>query len=387
MAAKITFFNVGNGDMTLIRLESGRTILIDVRIRAAADDQDDDETRDVAKDLRDRLVRDKEGRLYVDAYLQGHPDADHCTGLQEHLHIGSPEDFNKKDDKIFIREIWSSPIVFRRADKTLKLCDDAKAFWTEARRRVKRYRDSKGDVGEGDRILILGEDQDGKTDDLTAILIKVDQIITKVNGTVDSSFSAYLLGPLPKATDESEEDALAKNRSSVILQMTIASGGVSDACLFLTGGDAEVAIWERQWKKHQKKPGVLEYDLLQAPHHCSWRSLSYDSWSMLREKAKVNAEARKALGQARKGATIVASSDPIKDDDNDPPCIRAKREYEEVVKEPKGEFICVGEHPTSDDPEPLEFEITKDGTTRKLKRMNAPAIITGAIGGQPLRHG
>ena len=34
MVAKIAFFPVGNGDMTLVELESGRKILIDINIRA-----------------------------------------------------------------------------------------------------------------------------------------------------------------------------------------------------------------------------------------------------------------------------------------------------------------------------------------------------------------
>jgi hypothetical protein len=48
MATLITFFPVANGDMTLICLgdKSGKTILIDCNIRAAADDPDD-KTRDV----------------------------------------------------------------------------------------------------------------------------------------------------------------------------------------------------------------------------------------------------------------------------------------------------------------------------------------------------
>jgi hypothetical protein len=56
MATSITFFPVGNGDMTLIGLgdKAGTTILIDCNIRAAADDPND-KTRDVAKDLRERL--------------------------------------------------------------------------------------------------------------------------------------------------------------------------------------------------------------------------------------------------------------------------------------------------------------------------------------------
>ena len=62
MASKITLFPVGNGDMTLIETDSGRKILIDLNIRAAADDPDDD-TPDGASILRERLERDAEGRL------------------------------------------------------------------------------------------------------------------------------------------------------------------------------------------------------------------------------------------------------------------------------------------------------------------------------------
>ena len=54
MTSKISFFPVGNGDMTLIETESKRKILIDMNIRAAADDPDD-ETPDVAEMLRERL--------------------------------------------------------------------------------------------------------------------------------------------------------------------------------------------------------------------------------------------------------------------------------------------------------------------------------------------
>ena len=68
MTIKTTHFRVGNGDMTLIVLPSGRRILIDINIRSAADNPDDD-TPDVAGQLRDRLVRDDQGRLYIDAFL------------------------------------------------------------------------------------------------------------------------------------------------------------------------------------------------------------------------------------------------------------------------------------------------------------------------------
>jgi hypothetical protein len=142
----------------------------------AADDPEDD-TRDVAKDLRARLKRDSKKRPYVDAFLLSHPDQDHCRGLEKHFYLGPPEDYpdDKKMDqekRIFIRELWSSPLVFRRASKSFVLCKDASAFSAEARRRVKVNREKKfSGVEEGNRILVLWEDEDGKTDDLGPILV------------------------------------------------------------------------------------------------------------------------------------------------------------------------------------------------------------------------
>lgn len=386
MAAKLTFFPVGNGAMTLIELESGRTILIDTNIRAKADDPNNT-TPDVARDLKERLKRDREGRLYVDALLVSHPDQDHCRGVQAHFHLGDPENFPKSSNKIFVRELWSSPMVFRRGSKFHPLCPDAVAFNAEAKRRVKLFREGAM-ISDGNRIQILGEDQDGKTDDITLILVKADEVFSKVNGQVDSTFSARLLAPHPKFQEETEEDITSKNHSSTILNISLASGGYQDAGRFLTGGDAEVAIWERLWERHKQHPDWLTYNVLEAPHHCSWHTLSNDSWSELKEKAVVSESARKALSRARTGAVVVASSAPIKDDDNDPPCIRAKREYEAIVSAVNGSFICMGEHPSEKSPEPLVLEILSGGVRKVTKPVTTSgALGLGAVGKQPMPHG
>ena len=387
MKAKLNFFPVGNGDMTLIQTESGKSILVDINIRVAADNPDD-ETPDVAANLRDRLKRDAEGRLYVDAFLLSHPDQDHCAGLRNHFHIGSPDDWSEDDDKILIREMWSSPMVFRRASSKNTLCKDAKAFNTEAQRRVQEFRDNGSDVSDGDRILILGEDENGKTDNLEDILIRVDETFSRVNGADDHSFSAYLLAPLPKDDEEDGEEGLSKNKSSTILQFSLSGEGCADKCRFLTGGDAEAAIWEKLWDRHKDNPDCLTYDVLLTPHHCSWHSLSYDSWSDRGENAKVCQPARDALSQGRSGALLIASSNPIKDDDNDPPCIRAKREYEDMADEFSGELKCVGELPSEGNPDVLEVEATRNGPKPLLKHLASATILgTGAIGRQPLGHG
>lgn len=383
MSAMITFFPVGCGDMTLVRLADAdtTTLLIDVRIRGAADDPED-ETRDVAADLRERLPRDSMNRPYVHAFLLSHPDQDHCTGLETHFHLGPLSEYPDDDKpdaekKIVIREIWSSPIVFRRASKQHVLCADAKAFQREAKRRVARFRAGTGGQ-DGERILILGEDENGKTDDLKAILIKAGERFNRINGSANVYFEAHLLAPLPKMDDDDDE-LLGKNHSSTILNLRLASSALRlDAARFLTGGDAEVAVWERVWETYQGTPEVLDYNVLQTPHHCSWHALSHDSWSKLKEKAKVAPNARAALGRAQFGAIIVASSKPVKDDDADPPCIRAKREYQDVLSGVSGTFLCTEEHPNTWSPEPLEIEITAAGARKKNARGSAVASVAAA---------
>jgi len=389
MPTSLIHFPVGCGDMTLIVLgdKQQTTILIDCNIREAADDPDDD-TRDVAKDLRERLKRDSKGRPYVDVFLTGHPDQDHCRGIQKHFHLGAPKDY--PDDKnpggqkkILIGEIWSSPIVFRRASKDHTLCDDAKALQKEAKRRVQLAR-AKQCVGidTGDRILVLGEDVDGKTDDLRGILVKVDETFDRLNGTRNQLFKARLLAPLLLSDNEQEEEELGKNHSSVVLNIELADTSERKTVKnFLTGGDAEVLIWEKLWAKHKRKPEVLAYDSVLTPHHCSWHTLSHDSRTDLGDKAKVSADAKSALSQIRQGGYIIASSNPIKDDDCDPPCYAAKLEYESIAKGAEGEFLCTGEYPTESAPAPLEFTIA-DGKLAKSARKaaaSAPAILSAGI--------
>jgi hypothetical protein len=386
---KITFFPVDNGDMTLISLgdTAGTTILIDCNIRAAADDPED-ETRDVAADLRGCLNRDSNERPYVDVLLLTHPDLDHCRGMQKHFHLGALKDYpdDKKPDKekkIVVSQMWSSPVVFRRASKDHPLGDDALAFQSEAKRRVGRARDAQfSGIAAGDRILILGEDECGKTDDLRPILVKIDEVFESINGTRTGLFSARLLAPLPFTDDETEEEELGKNHSSVVLNLELADTAMRQTVkTLLIGGDAEVLIWEKLWDKHSKNPLRLAYDMLLTPHHCSWHSLSRDSRSEMGDKAKVSPSAKSALSQIRKEGYIISSSCPIKDGECDPPCHAARMEYESIAKGVKGQFICTGEHPTETAPAPLEFTVSDGKLVKSVDSAvaSAPAFLTAGM--------
>ncbi len=254
MKPEIIFFPVGNGDMTLIKLESERTILVDTNIRVPSD-----EIRDVAADLRKSLKKDDKGRPYVDVMVLSHPDADHCRGFEEHFHTGSMDNYadSATPQKIVIREMWSSPLVFRRAQSKHTLGPDAKAWNREAKRRVALFKSTRSTGNDGDRVLVMGEDRDGKTDDILDIVLKEGATITKLCGTVEPNFSALLLAPLISSSDE-EEEILTKNDSSIVMNYTIGAGTNPTAVKFIDGGDAEVAIWERLWERHAKDVTALQ---------------------------------------------------------------------------------------------------------------------------------
>src|SRR3990172_2256871 len=119
----VTFFPVGNGGMTLIKLNDGlnaslkTTILIDINIRDTSSSED--EICDVAQELRDRLPIDSKKRSYVDAYILTHQDDDHVLGLKEHFHLGPLDDYKEPNDdenpKIVIKELWGTPRFWKQA--------------------------------------------------------------------------------------------------------------------------------------------------------------------------------------------------------------------------------------------------------------------------------
>jgi len=381
MTATATHFKVGNGDMALFTMDDGHSLLVDINIRSGADDPDNGDVPDVAGQLRDRLVRDNHGRLYVDAFLLTHPDADHCTGLREHFHLGPLSDWSRSADKIVIREMWSSPLVFRRASSLHVLCEDACAWSAEARRRVRMHRE-KGFGAAGDLVTIMGKDTGGKTDDIMEIVCQVDDEFDLIAGDV-GAFRARLIAPMP-ADDDAEAEVLSKNNSSVIMTLDLRGDHVASAARYLIGGDAEVEIWEKVWKRNKNQAHLLEYDVLVAPHHCSWRSLSHYSWSTWGEAARVSEDAKSALGQARQRARILTSSKTISDDDSDPPSTRARREYRSMLQPVIGDFQCIADHAGD---QPYEIEVSYAGHKPKRPRLAAAVAAGTGIGSQPLPHG
>lgn len=382
MTAFIEFFPVGNGDMTLITLESGKRILIDINIRQNADNEKKTDYPNVATMLKEgSLELDTNGRPYVDVFVLTHPDRDHCSGLTTHFHLGSPSTWKTADEDenqtILIREMWSSPLTFRRMDKVDgTLTPNAEAWQKEAKRRVKLFKDGdKNKNQDGNRILILGEDvHHEKTDGLEDIMIQVGQTFQQICGQTDTSFSALLLSP-QLVTVEEAETLSGKNNSSIVLLFTITSEKNNQAAKFLTGGDAEVGTWERIWSRNLNDTSKLKYNILQTPHHCSLGVISHDQYNDQGnnkgkgEGCEISVDALKALSQTMDGAFIIASSEePEKKSGKD----LASRVYQNIASKSSGKvFFTMVDSPDK----PLKLTITSEGPNSSGKKEKfAPPI-------------
>jgi hypothetical protein len=383
----ITFFPVGNGGMTLIRLNDSMktTILIDIDIRDTEASEND--ICDVAQELRDRLPTDSNNRPYVDAFILTHRHDDHILGFEKQFHAGSIEDYEVPEEdeegKIIIRELWSTPRFWKRASGNYPLSDDAKAFNKEMKRRVNLFEENQTIQPENDRAIIVGEDPDGKTDNLGLITRDIDSGFAKINERyISSKFEGFILGPIKQQEDEADEDFDQKNRQSIILQLTIKESNYNHKILMT--GDAECFVWKTIWKLY-KESDRLDYDLLLNPHHCSWHALSYDSQSEC-DDPQVCEDAKSALSQSISSARIIAQCKPIKNNDDDPPSKAAKDEYIGIVTE--NNFYCTDEYPKEKNPEPLEFNLTANGPQKKgIKEKSKLSVAALASTKESYPHG
>ncbi len=380
----ITFFPVGekNGGMILLRLNDANqtTILIDSSI---GEDLIADHC-DVAQELYDRLPKDGSERPYVDAFILTHRHQDHLLGIQKYFHLDALSEYVKpKEDekpKIVIRELWSTDIFWKPESKNYILCDDAKAFNKEMKRRVNLYIDKKQMQSEGDRAIIIGKQED-ETKDIT---YDINSIFSKINEVeLSSKMSTLILGPLERQKNEEDDAFNDMNRQSIVFQMTIKESDYDNKLLL--PADAECFVWESFWRLYKNDKDKLEYDLLSAPHHCSWHSLSYDSQSK-DKNPQINKDAFSALSQCKEGAYIVSQSKAIKENDADPPSKAAKDEYLKIVC--NEQFICTNEYPSEKKPEPLEFNLTSGGPQKKgIKEKSKIAIAALASTKEAYPHG
>lgn len=363
---KIAFLPVDNGNMTFIKLNdvNETTILYDMYIREKATDEND-KTYDVLKYLKDNLKIDSKGRHFVDVFILSHHDDDHIRGFESYFYRGDIDKIPDNCEKIYIKEIWGSSRFFKRASKYNTLEDGALTFNKEMKRRYDLHKKHKKIQEEGNRIIILGESEDDKTDHVEDIVYKIGESIHMLNNrNLSSKIDINILGPIEQQKDEIDDLYKRKNRGSVILQLNIKQDSYTNQILLTGDAGADVL----QYMHNIYPLSKFKYDILLAPHHCS-------KYSMFNKQSNGSCEisktALKVLSQANKGANIIASCREF--GENTPPHKEAKKEYEEIVG--NSNFLYTMGYKKGS--ELIEFELTGLGH-KEIVNASKPKITTAS---------
>jgi hypothetical protein len=344
----IAFSPVGCGDSITVVVDNDTIVQIDIHHVADAE-KDDDPRIPIIDELVDALPK-RDGKPYLAVFGATHLDNDHICGFKRLL------------DEVTIGDLWFTPRVLWDQDE---LSDDAKAFRDEAERRIKKLK-AEGQVGSGDRIRIIGyHDSLEKHSDIYkdlpegAVTVPGSEFTALDGEDFDGKFRAFVDAPFKEDGDKDRND------TSFGLQITVTDGDNDLKAIVL--GDLAYPTVNRIFERSDDAD--LEFDVFLGPHHCS-KSVMYWQCEGDNEEKLQQALLDKIGAAACDDAYIVVSSTPIpasnKSGDNPPHVIAADR-YRELVDD--GHFLCTGEHPTEEAPEPIVFELGADG------------VVLGATGG------
>lgn len=349
MKHSIKFYPVGNGDCCLVDIGgANKKMMFDCNFRQKAED-DNDEMYDVFEDLTSNELTKKHGLHFLDAFLLTHPDQDHCRDFENKFYLGDPDkikDSDKEAKKILIGELWYSPRVFEESGSDLNA--DAKAFKKEATRRMDLYKsDKKKADSDGNRIRIIGWSDNPDLKGLKDRIVTPGDIISEVNGAICRHFEMFIHAPFK--TNINGED---RNMTSIVSQLRFMSDKNSnDIARVFLAGDTEWRVIEHIMDVTDDD-NYLHWDLLEAPHHCSYKFFADD------REDDPNQESLDFLDKKESGAFVISSSKVVKKNSDNPPCQKAKNRY--VGKVGEGNFICTSGTSEDEADEPVIFDI-EDG--------------------------
>ena len=358
---KLKFYPVGNGDTALATLSGEQHLMVDCKIdNDAAENKD---KFDVKKDLLAILPKDTQGRHHLDAFILTHPDQDHCVGFKDTFFCDDPEryDANAIERKaIIIDELWFSDTLFDRFDSPLS--EAANNFKKEAQRRKNLYISNPSKAqSAGNRLVLIDFLENVDNSALRTVTVEPGSSTSLINGTRKTDFSIFVHGPFKTPTPDSQD----RNETSVIMQLRFGVGTDGMASLAFLAGDADYNRFKRLLDERDDES--IEWDLLLAPHHCSW---TYFNMTPQAEYPTPQESSLEFLDRQRGSGFIVASSKKIEDDDDNPPHYAAKKEY--CKKTNSGDFFNTGEKPL----ECLEFAVTASG----FKKLEKPGLSVAAAG-------
>jgi len=369
MATTLTFYPVGNGDSSLIKLQNERWVLMDYRHQAQGEDSTTP-TIDLQKRLRHELDDAKRNEFDVVAFTHG--DEDHIGGSSDFFHLDHSTKY-QSGKRARIKTLWvpAAMILDKGADTTE--CDECDILRQEVRYRLKNNC--------GVRIFSRPKELEAwlKSAGLT---VESRQHLISDAGQCAPDFTIAADGveffchsPFVKHCDGGD---VQRNEAGLVFNVRFEVMG--RRIQYFAIGDADYTVLEDivGITAYHHNEDRLDWHLYKAPHHCSYKALSSDKGA--KETTPTDSVAS-LLKRGQTGGYIVASCNPIDDsreaeDQTLPPHIQAKRCYTTYLGITRGRRVMVTmEEPSRIKPEPLVFEITALGLQPLTKARSGAATV------------
>ncbi len=358
----VRFFPIGNADSCFIELENNRRALFDF-----ADMRDLSDTKDkccnLGKELRDCLGDDKE----IDVVAFTHLDTDHCKGAKDVFHLDHADKY-QGEGRIKIKTMW----VPASAILEVGVKGQARTIRAEARHRFLE--------GKGIRVFSRPEALDDFLRERDIDPAKRRNLITDA-GTLCPEFNLdhdgvefFAHSPFAEHCDD---ELIVRNDSAIFVQATF-QVDKQQTKLILSADVAYSVIDDIvRITRYYKNDHRLEWDIINVPHHSSYKSLAA-------EKGNDETEPTDNLTwlfekQGRAGGLLVSTSDPIPSGDTiQPPHRQAASYYKRVASQLDGSYQVSMCHPSEAKPKPLVIEIGNRGYSVRKAAGGAAAIISSA---------
>ena len=371
MEANVRFFPIGNADTCVID-SGGRKFVFDF---AAPTPQGRDDRRiDLAETLRAEF--EEEERDSIDVVSFSHLDTDHFAGASDFFHLEHAKKY-QGPGRFRIKEMWvpAAAVLESKWDQS----QEGRVIQAEARHRLKE--------GRGIRVISRPEVLD---DWLTkqGIAPRDRRHLIVGAGNLMPGFSLegtgiefFVHAPFSDQRDESEVD---RNGESSVFHATIKDGS-NEVRVMLTG-DTPYDVLGRivetsEWAGNKDR---LEWDIIKVPHHSSYNSLGPEKGDHVTKPVPSVRRLYEEYGQT--SGTIVSPSKVVPDSDETlPPHRQAAEYYRRAAKRIEANFVVTMEHPTKQDPMPVNLRVSGKGLGVALEKV-APSG-TGAVLARPPRAG
>ena len=358
--AKVTFYPLGNADSYLIQTDHGKLFLFDF-----ADMKDPDDAFDKRIPLEESIKKDIgwPSVKAIDVLAISHGDNDHVKGISDTFWLEHAKKYQELD-RIVIKELWVPAALLVEEGSE----DDTRIVRQEARH---RFLEKKGIwvFARPEHLKDWLESRGKKLDDYRDLICDAGKVVP--NWSLSSNgIEFFVHSPFAEKTDDG---FLERNPNSLVMQVSIASGGT--ATKLLATGDSDSEQWEKivEITRYHGNDTKLAWDIFKIPHHCSYTAMSAEKGSHITEPTE---EFKWLMGQGAEHGILVSPSKEISSETTtQPPHLEAYRRYKTVANQLNADLVITMEHPDKKNPQRLIIQIDRNGAMLK-KDTTSPSKST-----------